>query len=389
MGEVKVLHCLHSLSWGGLEIYSCELIQKLEGTGIKQVVLCSAHGRVAEELKKFSIEILPFPEKKLSKLATAKLIRKIIKKEKITLLHSHSRLDMWACALALWNNRKVKHIYNLYMNATPKKDFIHRWLFSKVDALCSSSETILKDVKKNFPIANHKLHLIRYGRNTELFRPYPKEREGLRGLYQVQPEQIIFGTLCRIDPGKGIKELVQALEGLSDLELKKIQLWIIGDLTITGKDSKGQPLYAEPSRILFEWLQQQKANPRYKNHLIYIPFQKEYIPYLEALDVFTLASYNETYSLSVLDAMMMAKPVIGTNAGGTPEQVGENGQSDQRGILVAPQSAAAFTEAFRYYLQHPDAIKIQGLRARQWSTQNHQWPETLKKFLALYSKISS
>ena len=383
MGEITVLHCIHSLSWGGLEIYTCELIQKLASTGINQKVLCSAHGRVAEELKKAGVEILPFPEEKLSKLATARLIRKTVKEHKITLLHSHTRLDMWACALALWNNKKVKHIYNLYMNATPKRDFVHKWLFSKVDALCSSSETILSDVRKTFPIDPKKLHLIRYGRNVEQFHPYPKEREGLRELYQVQPHQIVIGTLCRIDPGKGVKELVQALEGLDDQELAKVQLWIIGDPTIAGKDAAGKPIYAEPSRILLEWIEQQKQNPRYKNHLVRIPFQREYIPYIDALDVFALASYNETYSLSVLDAMMMAKPVIGTNAGGTPEQVGKN----LRGVLAEPGSAASLTEAIRFYLRQPGAIKTQGLEASHWSRRNHEWKDTLAKFLDLYANV--
>ncbi|WP_253720868.1 hypothetical protein [Bdellovibrio bacteriovorus] len=63
MGEVKVLHCIHSLSWGGLEIYTVELIQKLAEKGLSQKVLCSAHSRVTEELKKSGVEVLPFPEK--------------------------------------------------------------------------------------------------------------------------------------------------------------------------------------------------------------------------------------------------------------------------------------------------------------------------------------
>lgn len=384
MGEVRVLHCIHSLSWGGLEIYTVELIQKLAETGITQKVLCSVHSRVAEELKKTGIEILPFPEKKLSKGREALLIRKLIHQHKITHLHSHTRLDMWACALALLGKSYPKHIYNLYMNATPKQDFVHRWLFSKVDALCSSSETILNDVKKNFPIAPEKLQLIRYGRKTELFKPYPKERTGLRELYHVGPEQIVIGTLCRIDPGKGVRELAQGLEKLSDTELKKIQLWVIGDPTIVGKNDKGEPIYAAESAELLNWIQDQRLNPRYKDHLVRIPFQKDYIPYIEALDVFALASYNETYSLSVLDAMMMAKPVIGTNAGGTPEQVGPD---NDRGVLAEPQSANSIAEAFKYYLKHPGAIPHQGRRAQQWAVQNHGWKETLQKFLDLYSTL--
>ncbi|HWU44441.1 MAG TPA: glycosyltransferase family 4 protein [Bdellovibrio sp.] len=384
MGEIKVLHCIHSLSWGGLEIYTSELIQKLQETGTPQLVFCAAQGRVTEELKKANVRIITFPEKKLSKFSAARRIRRIIREHNITVLHSHTRLDMWACALARWNNRKIKHIYNLYMNAIPKKDFIHKWLFSKVDALCSSSETILADVKTNFPISFKKLHLIRYGRNTERFVSNPRQREELRNLLGTQPQQIVIGTLCRIDPGKGIKELVEALESLSTEELERIQLWIIGDPTIKGQDENGQSLYADESKELLQWLKEQCSQSRYKNNLIYLPFQKDYIPYIDALDIFALASYNETYSLSVLDAMMMGKPVIGTSAGGTLEQVGK----DERGLLVTPQSANSLAGAFRYYFHHPDVIQRQGQLAQKWSLENHRWPETLKKFLELYKQLT-
>lgn len=384
MGEIKVLHCIHSLSWGGLEIYTVELIQKLAAAGVHQKVLCAAQGRVAEELKKSGVELVTFPEKKLSKLKTASLIRKIIRTDKITHLHSHTRLDMWACALALFARKTgPRHIYNLYMNATPKQDFVHRWLFAKVDALCSSSENILADVKKNFPIDPKKLHLVRYGRNTESFIPYPKERQDLRALYRASDNTMVIGTLCRIDPGKGVRELAQSLEHLNDNELGKVQLWIIGDPTIIGKTAEGAPIPSPESAELLAWLKKLNQNPRYKDSLVLIPFQKNYVPYIDALDLFALASYNETYSLSVLDAMMMAKPVIGTNTGGTPEQVGAN----ERGRLVEAHSAESIAEAVRFYLQNPEVARTQGTQAQRWALEKHQWPQTLQYFLNLYRSL--
>ncbi|MGZ3780124.1 MAG: glycosyltransferase family 4 protein [Pseudobdellovibrionaceae bacterium] len=383
MDKVKVLHCIHSLSWGGLEIYTVELIQKLAETGLSQKVLCSAHSKVTEELTKANIEVIPFSEKKISKLQEARMIRHLIKEHGITHLHSHTRLDMWACALALWNNFKVKHIYNLYMNAIPKKDFVHKWLFSKVDILCSSSNTILNEVRKNFPIAPEKLRLIPYGRRTELFKNDSAVRQKLRDKYMVPPQQFVVGTLCRIDPGKGVRELVQALEYLDDSELSKVQLWLVGDPTIIGKNLDGSPIYEGPSLELNNWLAERKKHSRYKDHIVQIPFQKEYISYIDALDIFALASYNETYSLSVLDAMMMGKPVVGTNAGGTPEQVGNN----ERGRLAEPKDAKSIAEAIRYYLKNPDEILSQGEKARVWSFENHTWEKTQKAFLNLYSKI--
>ncbi|WP_415061363.1 glycosyltransferase family 4 protein [Bdellovibrio sp.] len=383
MKKIKVLHCIQSLSWGGLEIYTVELIQKLAEAGVEQQVLCSAHSRVAEELKKTSIKVVLFPEKKISKLQEARRIRKLVDQEHFTHLHSHTRLDMWACALARWNSSSPRHIYNLYMNALPKRDLVHRWLFSKVDALCSSSEWVLREARKNFPIAPEKLHLMRYGRKTEEYTSSEERRKTLRASLGFKDDEIVFGTLCRIDPGKGVKELVQALDHLSDEEVAKIHMVIVGDPTILSRNQDGSLVYEESSLTLLKWIEEKQKEPRLQGHLHRIPFQKDYIPYVDALDVFILASYNETYSLSVLDAMLMEKPVIGTDAGGTTEQIGAN----IRGHLVKPQDPASLADALRFYVQHPERTQEQGQVARSWALQEHTWPNTLKKTLSLYQSL--
>ncbi|MEK2688618.1 glycosyltransferase family 4 protein [Bdellovibrio sp. GT3] len=383
MKPIRLLHVIHSYSWGGLELYSTELICKLQKTSVEQWVLCFEDSRIIKELRAAGVRVLPVSQAKLSKLAKAKLIRKAMREHEITHLHSHTRLDMWSSCLARWFNQDVRHIYNLYMNALPKRDFVHRALFKRVDALCSSSEDILKDVKKNFPIDPKKLKLIRYGRDTEKFIPHPEKRDAIRAQYGVQADQMVVGTLCRIDAQKGVRELAEALDYLSDEELKKVQIWIIGDRTIVGHNESGETTYEEESQALYEWIQSRSSSGRLQGHLQQIPFQREYIPYIDALDVFSLASYNETYSLSVIDAMMMGKAVIGTNAGGTPEQVG----GTERGILAEPRSGQALADCIRYYLKNPDKAKKHGDKGRDWALHNHNWPNTLKHFTDLYQRI--
>lgn len=383
MGEIKVLHCIQSLSWGGLEIYTTELIQKLAETGLNQRVLCSAHSRVAEELKKTSVEVITFPEKKISKLQEAGLIRKLVREHGITHLQSHTRLDMWACVMARWNSSKPKHIYNLYMNALPKKDLFHRWMFSKVDALCSSSEFVLNEARKNFPIAPEKLVLMRYGRKTEEFNSNPAARAALRKQLGIPPQEIAFGTLCRLDAGKGVRELVEALDYLTDEEASKIHMVIVGDPTIEGRDANGNVTYEAQSLALKNWIEEKQQEPRLKGHLHRIPFQRDYIPYIDALDVFILASHNETYSLSVLDAMLMEKAVIGTDAGGTTEQVGTN----QRGHLVQPKDPRSLAQALKFYIENPGMAQEQGKKAREWTLSQHRWERTKEQTLKLYQDL--
>ncbi len=380
MGEIKVLHCLNAPAWGGLEIYASELIGQLQKTGIQQAALCSPDSRAAEELPKMGVEVILLPTSKTSKWTQAGIIRALIQEKDFTHLHAHTRLDMWAGALAKWNWSHIRLIYNLYMNALPKQDLVHKWLFSKVDALCTSSQNILNDAKRNFPIAPEKLHLVRYGRNTAQYQHNAEKALAIRQQYHVTPEQLVLGTLCRIDPGKGVKELVSALEFLSDAELQGLQLWIIGEPTIIQRHEDGTIQYEAPSLELAQWIDKKSNEPRYKGHLVRIPFQKDYIPYLDALDFFALASYNETYSLSVLDAMLMEKPVIGTRAGGTPEQIG----NDERGTLVEPKDAKSITQGIRAYLGKHSKIQEQGSTARLWVLENHCWETTLAKTTALY-----
>ncbi len=382
MEKIKVLHCLHSLSWGGLEIYSIELIKKLNENGVNQhAVLCAPESRVYEELRKTNISLYTLSKPIVSKLAQAHQIRKLIRSHGYSILHSHSRLDMWACSLALVGLHRARHIYNLYMNAKPKRDLFHRWLFSRVHALCSSSEIILQDVRQNFPVPENRLHLIRYGQ--EPFTSSIETRQKIRNLHGALDQQIVFATLCRMDPGKGVRELIEALHFLTEEERNQLQIWLVGDPTIIGKTANGHPLYEGPSVELNKWIETEVLPSKLGKHIRRIPFQKEYSAYLNALDVFVLASYHETYSLSVLDAMLMGKPVIATNRGGSIEQVGPN----TRGLLVEPRDANAIATALRYYLQNQSQILDQGHQAKSWALAHHSWNKTIRDFTDLYLRL--
>lgn len=375
----KILHCLQSPSWGGLEMYTVDLITEMQSLGYPQIALCLENSRVHKKLLSRNIKVRTLPAKKISKWKHSRIIKGIYKSEEITDVFSHSRLDLWANALALIGNSSIRHIYNLYMNAVPKRDLVHKWLFSKVSALCSSSEEIINEARINFPIAPEKLKLIRYGRKTEIFQKNPERREEIRTQYGAEGK-IVIGTLCRIDSGKGVRELTASLDLLPDNILEKIQLWIVGDPTIVGQTQQGLPIYSEDSQELITWLEEKLQSTRLKNHLKLIPFQKDYVSYIEALDIFALASHKETYSLSVIDAMMMDKPVIGTDAGGTTEQVGEK---NERGILVEPRSAQSIADAVKVFVESSGMIATKGAAAGSWARSQHSW----KKALTEYSQL--
>ncbi|MDY0381980.1 MAG: glycosyltransferase family 4 protein, partial [Candidatus Cloacimonadaceae bacterium] len=78
--------------------------------------------------------------------------------------------------------------------------------------------------------------------------------------------------------------------------------------------------------------------------------------FLKAFDFFVLASKKDGLGTSVLDAMSVGLPIIGTKAGGIPEMI-ESGIS---GLLVEKRNPEALAEAMLMLAEDPDLRKRLG-----------------------------
>jgi glycosyltransferase involved in cell wall biosynthesis len=72
-------------------------------------------------------------------------------------------------------------------------------------------------------------------------------------------------------------------------------------------------------------------------------------------------SLSEGLGKSIMEAMMLAKPVIATQSGG-PEELIVNGSS---GLIVPPKDAQALTQAIEYLIRHPEKRKEMGDNAKR------------------------
>ena len=85
--------------------------------------------------------------------------------------------------------------------------------------------------------------------------------------------------------------------------------------------------------------------------LVYFAGYQDNIPdWLALLDLVVLASYaNEGVPQSLLQAMAMARPVVGTTCGGIPEIV----TSGSNGLLVAPKDSDSLAGALLTLIRDP------------------------------------
>lgn len=366
LNSIHALHILKSNAWGGLELYSLDIIQKFNETGITSTLLCLKNSRVEIEAKSRNIPIV--------------YSSSCIRSEKFTHIHVHQRKDLPLVRIFLIGLTKPL-FYSLYMSAPPKKDLYHQWVYGRINALASSSLWVNDEVKKNFPIAHKNIHLIRYGRNQPLSLPSQSEIDDLKEQLHSSAGKIILGSMCRLDEGKGVLELVLGLQKLPDEILNKVELWVIGDRTLKKTLLDGTPIFEEQSQSVYEKILAIAEDPRLKNSLKMIPFQKNINLYLKAMDAFVIGSYEETYSLAVIDAMILGLPILGTKSGGTVEQIGSN---QERGYFFLPRNPDSTSEAFSTAILNLSELKSKGLSAKKWSAEQHSWDHCLKQWSELY-----
>lgn len=109
------------------------------------------------------------------------------------------------------------------------------------------------------------------------------------------------------------------------------------------------------------------------------------LPYLQASDIFVLASDMETHSNALIEAMSVGLPVIATDVGGNRECV----RHGTNGLLVPPSSASALAEAILMVLSDDSLACRLGLNARKTVTERYSLEAMIDSYARLYKLPNS
>ena len=98
-----------------------------------------------------------------------------------------------------------------------------------------------------------------------------------------------------------------------------------------------------------------------EDRIHFLGFQEDVRPVLEQADINLTCSRNEAWGRVTAEAMLLGKPVIGTNTGGTVEMI-EDGIN---GFLYSPGDVEQLAQKIVYFMDQPDKIREFGERARK------------------------
>jgi glycosyltransferase involved in cell wall biosynthesis len=248
-------------------------------------------------------------------------ISRLIGREQFDIVHMHTAHAHTLGCLACTFNRKPLCIVSRRVDfPISRKPFglaalKYRW---RVDHYIAISQAV-KDVLVAGGVNEDMVSIVHSG--VQL-RTVTGSRDELRHALGIALEEKLVGTVGALVDHKGHRFLIEA----TPLVLQKAPLT---RFIIVGDGELMSPLRSLASKL------------NVNNAIMFAGFQPEVDKYMAAFDLFVAPSHMEGLNTSILDAMMLGRPVIGTTAGGIPEII-EHGKT---GLLVPPKDPAALAEA--------------------------------------------
>lgn len=266
-----------------------------------------------EFLKKVSTHII----KVLNKMCKNKICNEVwfllwvlkhIKNNRYDVIVIENR-SMFVMPIAKQNAHKAKlvlHIHNSYLDDTTR---YAEKIINDLDMTITVSDFLRNEVL-NIPGANEKkVRTLLNGVKTELFdnREDIAFREEFRRNNGVGENDVIYVFCGRIDPNKGVKELIRAFNQVND---EHTYLLIIGS---TWYNSTYYGEYLEEVK---------KSAENCKEHILFTGYIEHRLiaKYYSVADVAVIPSlWNEPAGLVITESLLSDLPLITTNKGGIPE----------------------------------------------------------------------
>ncbi|WP_256368936.1 glycosyltransferase family 4 protein [Agrobacterium sp. a22-2] len=371
---MRVLQLLPALKEGGVEKCAVDMARHLDEKGVDNWV-ASAGGPLVSELPAGTRHVvIPIGRKTpWAILANACRISRLIREERIDVVHALSRAPAWvgwiACRLMVRRPvRFVTTVHGAHGHGNALKRFYNSSMV-RSDCVVATSQFIFDHICTVYKVPAAKILLAPRGINEARFDPAAisqAARNEQRAALGLGDQTAMLAMIGRLTPLKGHSELMKALSQVRDLDWHMV---FVGS---------GTP---EMTRRL----QALSAELGLEKRITWTGGLSDVRPVLAATDLAFSASVRpEALGLTTIEAEAMEVPVIATAHGGSLETV----VHEKTGWLVEPGNPSAMTDTIRHALSDRARLLLMGKEARRHVLANFTLQRMLEAESAAYETPS-
>jgi L-malate glycosyltransferase len=364
---IRIAFILHVMQVAGAEVLVSETIRSLGGM-LDPIVLClDGVGQLGEQMKSEGVPVISLNRKPGIDFSMFKRLASAIDDHGSEIVHAHQYTPFFYASLAKLHSSKRYHLMftehgRHYPDIVSKRRrFANSWFLSRfadeINAVCQFSADALAQ-KDGFPgkrieVIENGIDVRRYTRSAD--------RAALRLRLGLNPERRYISCIARFHPVKDHKTLIRAYAGIA-AEHPDTDLLLVGDGPLREVCERDATALNLASRIRF------------------LGVRKDVPDLLSASDLFALTSVSEAASITLLEAMASAIPVVVTDVGGNSEIV----RHERDGLLVPRGDSAAIAEAFNRLLSNPDLARRMGENSRTRVFERYRLERTIRLYHERY-----
>ena len=338
-----------SLSPGGTERLVIEIVRALSNQ-IDSVVCClDEPGAWAAELEAINVPVIALGRTPGFHPSLALRLARVIKEHRVTVVHCHHYSPYIYGLLASILKPSVRLVFTEHgklsdAGPSPKRRLVNPILSRWPGRLCAVSADLKQHmVAEGFPA--RRLDVLYNGIDPGR-RPTAADRHEARMALGLPDDAFVIGTVGRLDPVKNLPLLLDA-HAMLVARNPNARTVIVGD---------------GPERSMLE---AKASELGIADSVIFAGYRQDVRFLMAAFDLFANTSSYEGVSLTILEAMASALPVVATPVGGNPEVV-----VDQETGLLVPARARALADAIAGLAGDPRRRRVMG-DAGRWRVKKH------------------
>jgi glycosyltransferase involved in cell wall biosynthesis len=294
---MKVLHVITGLDAGGAELQLAMLLRHTRHEA--DVVTLYNPGPVAEQIRADGISVRDIGMRSNTELSALLKLCKIIRSGRYDVVHTHlyrtqiyarpaARLMGVPVVLTTEHSIGETHIERRKMTAGVHALYRLSELFS--DATIAVSD-IVQDRLVRWGVPARKITVVPNGLEVPDLGFDPAARQRVREQFNLRPDTYVIGALGRLDPNKRVDLTMEAAAPMLGDRCK---------ILVIGRGEDQARLAAAAARL------------GVAENVIFGGYQADTTAMLAAFDLYVAASLQETFGLSVLEALASGLPVLYT-----------------------------------------------------------------------------
>jgi glycosyltransferase involved in cell wall biosynthesis len=342
---MKVLHVITGLDAGGAELQLAMILRRSRHES--DVVTLYNPGPVADKIRAQGTSVRDIGMKSNTELAALLRLRKIISGGQYDVVHTHlyraqiyarpaARLAGTPVVLTTEHSIGETHIERRKMTRGVQALYLTSERFS--DATIAVSD-IVKDRLVRWGVRPGKITVIPNGVDTDELGFDAAARARVREQFGISPDTYVIGALGRLDPNKRVDLTMEAAAPMLGDRCK---------ILVIGRGEDQARLEAAAKRL------------GVTEDVIFGGYQSDTTAMMAAFDLYVAASLQETFGLSVLEALASGLPVLYTTCpaldgiqterarmvAGTPEALRDEIRKEHE---AGPRERVADSKVFERY----------------------------------------